>query len=240
MKPEEFPGPEVSQEPPTPPSEFPEVQELVRHYRARAHARRQKRLRYRLIGGGALVAGTGLLLVVMRSGLPTPHQQPLPTPEAIQASAAPPRESGELRVPPSEPPAAQKAKAAAPQQPLPRTGPPAPSPPRPTTATTLSYQPRERLTTLRVGDTKERVFELFGTTVERRNGSLVRIEGMRLRASGRSHHHPQVEVAEVKVTDAGAGSLYWFLFGDGRLVGWGRPEEWPAAAGRHEVEIDYR
>jgi hypothetical protein len=239
MRPEESPGPEVPQEPPAPRPQSPEVQALVRHYRARARASRQKRL-YLLVGVGALVAGTGLLLGIMTgSGRPTPHQQPSPMPEAIQAAAAPPREAGEV-VPPSGPPAAPKARAAAPQPAPPRTGPPAPSPPRPPAATTVSYQPPERLTTLRVGDTKERVFELFGSTVERRNGSLVRIEGMRLRASGRSHQHAQVEVAEVRVADAGTGSLYWFLFGDGQLVGWGRPEEWPATAGRYEVEIDYR
>ena len=128
--------------------------------------------------------------------------------------------------------------------PTPSPPPPQPAvatrPSKPPIATTVSYQPRQRLTTLRVGDAKERVFELFGSTVERRNGLLVRIEGMRLRATGRSSQHAQVEVAEVKVADAGAGGVYWFLFGDGRLLGWGRPEEWPATAKRYEVEIDYR
>ena len=102
------------------------------------------------------------------------------------------------------------------------------------------YQPRGRLTTIRAGDAKEAVFELFGTTIERRNGSLVRIEGMRLRATGRSPHHAQVEVAEVRIGDTAAGSLYWFLFGDGRLVAWGQPEEWAAATGRYQVEIKYQ
>ena len=102
------------------------------------------------------------------------------------------------------------------------------------------YHPRGRLTTIRAGDAKEAVFELFGTAIEDRNGSLVRIEGMRLRATGRSPHHARVEVAEVRIGDTAAGSLYWFLFGDGRLVAWGRPEEWAAAAGRYQVEIDYR
>jgi hypothetical protein len=241
MRPEEPPGPEVPREPPTPPPESPEVQERLRHYRSRALARRQKRRRYLLIAAGALMAGTGLSLAVMGIGRPTPHQKPSPTPEAVQPSAAPSRERGELRAPPPEPPAAQEARPAALKEPLPpvqprTTPPPAISP----TAAAVSYQPRERLTAVRAGDTKERVFELFGNTVERRNGSLVRIEGMRLRASGRSRHHARVEVAEVTIADTGAGSLYWFLFGDGRLIVWGRPEEWPAAAGRYEVEIDYR
>jgi hypothetical protein len=104
----------------------------------------------------------------------------------------------------------------------------------------VSYQPRERLATVRAGDAKEAVFELFGTAFERRSGALVRIEGMRLRASGRSSQHAQVEVAEVRIADTGAGNLYWFLFGDGRLVAWGRPDEWSIATARYQVEIEYQ
>lgn len=121
---------------------------------------------------------------------------------------------------------------------------PPPSPPLAGSATpavaTVSYQPRERLRTVSAGDSKERVFDRFGTTFEQRNDSVVRIEGMRWRANGRSPHHAQVEVAEVTLADAGASHLYWFLFGDGRLIAWGRAEEWPAATRRHEIEIDYQ
>jgi hypothetical protein len=106
--------------------------------------------------------------------------------------------------------------------------------------TSVNYQPRERLTTVHPGDAKDKVFELFATAFERRNGSLVQIEGMRLRASGHSPHHAQVEVAEVKVADTAGGSLYWFLFGDGRLIAWGRPEEWSGATRRYQLEIDYQ
>ena len=64
---------------------------------------------------------------------------------------------------------------------------------------------------------------------------------MRLRASGRSAQHAQVEVAEVRITDAAAaGSLYWFLFGDGRLIAWGRAKDWPVAVARYQVEIEYQ
>jgi len=105
----------------------------------------------------------------------------------------------------------------------------------------VSYQPSERLETVHAGDAKETVFELFGTRVERRSGSLVQVEGMRLRASGRSAQHALVEVAEVRITDAVAtSSLYWFLFGDGRLIAWGRAKEWPVAAARYQVEIVYQ
>jgi hypothetical protein len=105
---------------------------------------------------------------------------------------------------------------------------------------TVRYPPRERLSTVRPGDAKERVFEIFGSTVERRNGTLVRIEGMRLRANGRSPEHPRVEVAEVEVADSGPSMRYWFLFGDDRLVAWGRPDEWAAAVARYQLDIDYR
>jgi hypothetical protein len=237
---DESPGPHVSPEPPAPVPQPPEVRELIQRYRARtARETRQKRLVHLLIGVGVLtVAGGGLLMGVMRSGRATPPGQSSLPAGALRASAVSSGE-GELRAPPSEPPAAEKTMAA----PTPSSPPPpalAARPSRPPIATTVSYQPRQRLTTLRAGDAKERVFELFGSTVERRNGSLVRIEGMRLRATGRSSRYAQVEVAEVKVADAGAGGVYWFLFGDGRLVGWGRPEEWPATAKRYEVEIDYR
>ena len=104
----------------------------------------------------------------------------------------------------------------------------------------VSYQPRERLTTVRPGDAKHKIFELFATAFEQRIGSLVRIDGMRLRASGRSPHYAQVEVAEVKIADTAAGTPYWFLFGDGLLLAWGPPEEWSVASGRYQLEIDYR
>ena len=153
---------------------------------------------------------------------PAPSSTPPPASTAARASA---------RTPPTiKAPTTAPSTAAAPT--------PAPAPTQ--RATGVRYQPRERLRTVRTGDAKDAVFELFGTAFERRNGSVVRIEGMRLRARGRSPQHAQVEVAEVRIADTAAGSLYWFLFGDGRLVAWGRPDEWAVATGRHQVEIDYQ
>lgn len=122
--------------------------------------------------------------------------------------------------------------------PVPATPVPSRTPAR--DAATVRYQPRERLAAVSAGDTKERVFDRFATTFEERNGAVLRIDGMRWRANGRSPHHAHVEVADVVLADAGTGRVYWFLFGDGRLLAWGRPEEWPAAARRREIEIDYR
>ena len=112
------------------------------------------------------------------------------------------------------------------------------SPPKPTVVAVS--QPRERLQTVRPGDAKEHVFEMLGGTVERRNGALVKVEGIRLRASGRSAEHPRVEVADVAVAEDRTATRYWFLFGNDRLLAWGRPDEWPAAAARYQLEIDYR
>lgn len=228
-------------EPPEPspvPPGSSEQYALFLHYRQARRERRQRRLR---IAAGAFVAGAGLLTAVL---FLTRHERPPVTARTIEPPAVLSRDGATS-------PAAQEERAgatieapggpgSAPSSPTPRssTGTPAPAPtPRPTG---VMSQPRGRLTTIRAGDAKEAVFELFGTTIERRNGSLVRVEGMRLRATGRSPHHAQVEVAEVRIGDTAAGSLYWFLFGDGRLVAWGRPEEWAAATGRYQVEIKYQ
>jgi hypothetical protein len=200
------------------------------------------------------MAGTGLFVAVMIIGRSPQHQGPPPALPAPQASEppVPSRESGETRAAQPEPSPAQTIRAIGPP-PVPsresgeiRAPQPGPSPAQKSTAAATRetvppvFQPRKRLATVRPGDTKERVFELFGTAFERRNGLLMRIEGMRLLASGRSSHHAEVEIAEVKIADTALGSLYWFLFGDGRLVAWGRPEEWPAAAARYQVDIDYQ
>ena len=104
----------------------------------------------------------------------------------------------------------------------------------------MVYHPLARLKAVRPGDTKEKVFETLATVFERRNGALVRIEGIRLRSNGRSPHHALIEVADVRIAGTPAGTLLWFLFGDGRLVAWGRAEEWATAAGRYAVESEYR
>jgi hypothetical protein len=247
MSSEESRGPDVEQEPSppereSPERESPEVEALLQRYRSRARAQRKQQRRHVLIGIGALVGAAGLLVaVIVNIGPGTPP--PAPAPEPLESAVAVP-ESDELRPPPPTPPPAPPpapiARATAPREVASPPRPPAPPPSRkPSKAVTVSYQPRERLARVRAGDTKERVFELFGGTFEQHNGSLVRIEGMRLRASGRSPDHGRVEVAEVEVGETGGGSRYWFLFADGRLVAWGRPSEWPAAAGRYHVDIDY-
>jgi hypothetical protein len=104
----------------------------------------------------------------------------------------------------------------------------------------VRLQPRERLAVVRAGDMKERVFDLFGGTVQQQDGVLVRIDGMRLRAKGRSPNHPQMEVADVEVAENGRAQRYWFLFGEGTLMAWGRSDDWPATVKRYQLDISYR
>jgi hypothetical protein len=175
-------------------------------------------------------------------------EPPTVGPDAWPAAVTPPASprTSEAPRPAASPVAPATPPVASTPAPAPRS--PSPGAPTPSEATApaarvidVSYQPSERLKSVHAGDAKETVFELFGTGVERRSGSLVQVEGMRLRASGRSAQHAQVEVAEVRITDAAAaGSLYWFLFGDGRLIAWGRANEWPVAAARYQVEIEYQ
>jgi hypothetical protein len=225
---------EESAEPPaapkqsTPSSEPPVDEEQVRLMLKHAERFGQRRERRRwLIAIGTLAGLVGLLTVIVSGGRLLRHQAAVPKP------AVPLHESSEPRAAPSEP-----------QAPRGDVAPPASGPPsvRPPAAPGghVSYQPHERLITLRPGDTKERVFDLFGTTVEQQSGSVVRMEGMRLRARGRSVSYAKVEVAEVTLADGTEGGLYWFLFGDDRLLAWGQPKEWLAAAGHHQLDIDYR
>ena len=219
---------------------------LVLNYIAQTRARRDRRRRQRRrVVGTLIVVSACLLTAGLFWGR---HEPPTVAPDASPAAVTPPESPRTSEAPR---PAASPVAPAIP--PVVSTSAPAPRPPSqgaptPPAATApvarvpdVRYQPSERLKSVRAGDAKETVFELFGTRVERRNGSLVQVDGMRLRASGRSAQHAQAEVAEVRITDAtAAGSLYWFLFGDGRLVAWGRAKEWPVAVARYQVEIEYQ
>jgi hypothetical protein len=224
----------------------------IRAFMARDARRRQRRRR--LIGICAVVAGTGILIAAVATvGRRTEHlsapiaregreelgqsREPPRTPEDPTSVPKGPITTTEQRrlaqsspAIPSSTPSASRAghtSRGSGQQKLPNQD-------------AVNHQPLSRLTALRPGDTKEKVFDTFATVFERRNGALVRIEGIRLRERGRSPHHELVEVADVTVADTPAGSLHWFLFGDGRLLAWGRAEEWATAAERYEVATQYK
>jgi hypothetical protein len=236
LEPDELSPPTGSPESSTLPPETPEQHALLQHYRSRSRGRRQQRRRRLLFASGALIAGIGLLATVVSW---TRHREPPPLSEVVEPAAEHLHDSTDSRAPASTTAAAEQGRSMPPRE---AASPPlTPSPALTSTprGSSVGYQSRRRLTTLRRGDAKEKVFELFATRVERRNGSAVVIEGMRLRASGRSSGHAQVEVADVTIADTARGTLYWFLFGDGRLIAWGQPGEWPRATARYQVEIDY-
>jgi len=214
--------------------ELSEQEAAVLQYVAKRHARREQRRRKRRIVVGTLVVGACLLTAGL---FWSRHQRPPITTEIDRDAFLKGLQIVQNIVEPHQtlPMLANRPDASPPAVTPPAATAPAPRVPD------VSYQPSERLESVHAGDAKETVFELFGTRVERGSRSLVQVEGMRLRASGRSAQHAQVEVAEVRITDAVAtGSLYWFLFGDGRLIGWGRAKEWPVAAARYQVEIEYQ
>jgi hypothetical protein len=167
-----------------------------------------------------------------------------PRPAAVASKPAPPQGASTATAAPVR---AERPAARAPELP-PRTVAPVQSPALSAPALTstsqpllasVSYHPQGRLASIHAGDTKDKVFGLLATSFERQNGSLVRVEGIRLRSSARSPRHAHVEIAEARIAEAAAATPYWFLFGDERLLAWGRPEEWAATAGRYQVESTY-
>jgi hypothetical protein len=113
--------------------------------------------------------------------------------------------------------------------------PAAPAPP-----TVPNVQPAEKLAEIRSGDSKERIFDLFATVFVKQGGKVEQIDGIRLRVSSRPAPNRLVEVSEVVVGERGSNGIpYWFLFEEGRLLAWGKPEQWEAAAIRYQIELDY-
>lgn len=112
---------------------------------------------------------------------------------------------------------------------------PAASPSGP--ALTVTYHSAERLDGVRRGQSKERVFDLFGTAVVRRQGELLQVEGIQLHAVRRSDRATRLEVGAVTLSEPrGQRVRYWFLFEDGRLVAWGPPGQWGATAQRYRLD----
>jgi hypothetical protein len=145
------------------------------------------------------------------------QEEQVETPATPVASHAPP---------PAAKPAASATK--------PVAAPPAPAAPVP------NVQSAEKLAEIRSGDSKERIFDLFATVFVKQGGKVEQIDGIRLRVSSRPAPNRLVEVGEVVVGDGGSnGTPYWFLFEEGLLLAWGKPEQWDAAALRYQIELDY-
>ena len=103
------------------------------------------------------------------------------------------------------------------------------------------YYPLTRLTDVRKGQAKELVFSVFGTVFVEREGSIAEMQGMRLVASDQAATNMRFEVAEVRLADDHERhASYWFLFEKGRLLTWGRPEDWPATVAKYRLDLRYR
>jgi hypothetical protein len=181
----------------------------------------------------------------------TPAARPSPEPSREAESAAPTSAAAAPAVAAStvaapavpapavtEPVVAAPAPAPAPKAPV--VPAPSPAPPTDPPAKNVAYHSVQRLARVRAGQSKDQVFGHFSSMFAKQDQKIVEIQGMRLRASGQSATGAGLEVSEVRLADEAGETLYWFLFSDGRLLAWGRPEQWGATASKYGVELPYR
>jgi hypothetical protein len=143
----------------------------------------------------------------------------------------------------AQPPVASPATAQAAASQVQRVATPAPSPStasRPAaTPSAVLHHPPASVARLERGHPKSRVFDVFPTFYATRNGQVVKVEGLRLRPPRRSPRGTSIEIGEVVVGSPGTpGVTYWLLFENGRLMAWGQPHEWKAAADRYQLDRD--
>jgi hypothetical protein len=101
-------------------------------------------------------------------------------------------------------------------------------------ATEQRFYLKNNLNTISIGQTKEKVLAMFPG--EKRKGGA---PGLEMRSAQRSTSGQLVEVGEVMLTDGVTPSvMHWFMFEDGIMTQWGRPEDWNKAAVRYEMLIN--
>ena len=88
-----------------------------------------------------------------------------------------------------------------------------------------------------VGDSRERILAIFPSKIT--NEEVTR--GMTIRAARRDASGNLIEVGEVLLLneeDVYKLTPYWFLFENGRLVRWGRPEDWQAFSANYQIDFN--
>lgn len=101
-----------------------------------------------------------------------------------------------------------------------------------------TYYSDKNLNLISIGDSKHQIMARFVATTS--NGQNV--PGMQIRAAKRNSNGKLVEVGEVPlITQSGSSQSaipYWFLFEEGRLAQWGRPEDWRNSAARYDIHFN--
>ena len=93
--------------------------------------------------------------------------------------------------------------------------------------------PRHSLNNVSLGHTKAQLLAYYPTRLN------ANIAGMEIRASQKNTSGKLIEVGEVSLTDGVTPTVsYWFIFENGLLVQWGRPEDWQQAAIRYEINYN--
>lgn len=101
---------------------------------------------------------------------------------------------------------------------------------------TFTYT-ESNLGNIRVGDPKERILGMFASKIT--SGEIT--QGMTIRAARRDTSGNLIEVGEVLLLneeDIYKLTPYWFLFENGRLQGWGRPEDWRAFSAKYQIDFN--
>jgi hypothetical protein len=97
------------------------------------------------------------------------------------------------------------------------------------------YYLQSSLNSLTVGMPKETLLSGYsGTTREGHQAP-----GMVIRAARKTERGNVLEVAELPMlSPEGRITTFWFLFDDGQLIQWGRPEDWRRVSARYDINFN--
>lgn len=93
---------------------------------------------------------------------------------------------------------------------------------------------KSNLNHVSIGQTKNNILSMFPG-----ESRPLGAPGIQIRAAQQSSNGKLLEVGEVFLTDGITPTVpYWFLFEDGLLVQWGRPEDWKNVAARYDINFN--